>query len=262
MKWRRHRKARGDREAGMVFAWRMPVMPFGRMFASIVVVGLAATFFVSMVRVRVDSPPARSQRRGALVLEPKDGEGWFERLCAEHTPFPAPFDIWSFDAAEGALAKHGAWSVTGGEGYVPKLREMPPAADLAPGRELRAGRADLPPLPPLDALPDVAEGPEILRRMPVLRADSPELAARIPVPVPDFRFGAAGEPPAGEHRFLIEVDASGRVLSASPMAPSGETGAMEEEIGRWLRSVRFEPGGVGRKWHVVTVTFVFSSDHD
>jgi len=258
MKWLRHRKMRGDRKAGMVFAWRIPMGRLGRMVASVLVVGVAAALFVSMVRVRVDSPPVHSQRRGTLMLEPEDGAGWFDRLCAESTPFPAPFDVWSFDDSTGALAKHPAWSATGGGGYAPKLRDMPIKVDLAPKREMRV---DLPALPPIEAVRDVGGELGIVRRMPVLRADSPELAARIPVPVPAFRPDVASEPPPGEHRFFIEVDASGQVLSAEPMAPSGEAEEMEG-VARWLWGVRFEPGQSGREWYVVTVTFVFTPDHD
>ncbi len=258
MKWLRHRKARRDRDAGMVFAWRIPVLHFGRMVGSVLVVGLVAAFFVSMVRVRVGSPPVRSQRRGTVVLEPGAGAGWFERLCAERTPFPAPFDAWGFDDALGVLAKHPAWSATERGGYVPEFREIPTVDDLVPKHELGSVRPDLPPLPPMEPVPDVGDESGFVRRVPVLRADSPELAARIPVPVPGF---GGGEPPPGEHRFLIEVDASGRVLSAEPLTPSPEGGTMGE-IARWLLGVHFEPGGTGRQWYVVTATFVFSSDHD
>jgi len=263
MKWLRHRKARADREAGMVFAWRMPEQGIGRMIVSVLVTGLAAAFLVAMVRVEVRSPPRQSHRRGSVMLEARDGTGWFDRLCAENSPFPAPFDAMGFDDAAGTLAKHPAWSETG-SGYVPRFRELPEILDFTRNRNAPVGHVDLPPLPPIQPVPESAEQPKILRRVPVLRADSPELAARIPVPLPALKLGAADVPPPGGHRFLIEVASSGQVVSAVPMAPAGEAEAMKGIL-RWLRSLRFEPDPSGndtKKWYVVTVTFLFSTGHD
>lgn len=264
MKWLRHRKARADREAGMVFAWRMPEGGLGRMIASVLVTGLAVVFLVAMVRVEVSSPPQQSHRRGTVMLEPRDGTGWFDRFCAENSPFPAPFDAMGFDDAAGALKKHPAWSETGGESYVPRFRELPVGADLARSRKMLVGHADLPPLPPIQAVPDLGEQPGGARRVPVLRADSPELEARIPAPLPGLKVDAANEPPPGGHRFLIQLDSSGQVVSVAPMAPAGEAEAMKGIV-KWLRSLRFGPAAPDEnagKWYVVTVTFVFSPDHD
>jgi len=257
MKWLRHRKTEADREVGMVFAWRIPEGGLGRMIASVLVTTFAAVLFMAMVRVHVNSQPRQSHRRGAVMLEPSDGTGWFDRLCAESSPFPAPFDALAFDDAAGSLEKHPAWSMVRADGYLPRFRELPEGEDFIRKRDITAGHADLPPLRPLQPVPEPGEKPETARRVPVLRADSPDLALRIPAPLPGFRPVVGGGPPPGEHRFLVELDSSGLVLSIVPMSPSGEAKATMEGVAQWLRSLRFEPGGDARKWYVVTVTFVF-----
>ena len=256
MKWLRHRKTEADRAVGMVFAWRIPEGGIGRMIASVLVTALAAVLFMATVRVHVNSQPRQSHRRGAMMLEPSDGTGWFDRLCAESSPFPAPFDALAFDDAAGSLEKHPAWAMAQAESYLPRFRGLPEGRDFDRKRDIAAGHADLPPLAPLPPVPEPREKPKTARRVPVLRADSLDLAPRIPAPLPGFHPGTGNGPPPGEHRFLVELDPSGMVFSVVPMSPSGEAEAMQSII-QWLRSLRFEPGGDTRKWYVVTVTFVF-----
>jgi hypothetical protein len=246
----------------MVFAWRISDGSFGRMALSVLVVGLATALFAVAVRVRIQSPPRRSHRRGAVMLEPREGAGWFDRLCAESTPFPAPLDVQTLDDVSGALEKHPAWAESGaGASYVPRFRFLSEEKIPDCRNASKPVRVDLPPLPPLPEVPEVSGEPETTRRVPVLRADSPELALRIPVALPAFRPESGAQPPPGDHRFLLEVDSGGRVLVVVPMSSSEDPEALAGMV-RWLRSLRFKPDAGGRKWYVVSLTFIFSGGHD
>ena len=148
MKWLRHRKARLDRDSGMVFAWRGMHSRLGSTLTAAVVVGLCAAAFASMIKVRVLSPPARSERRGSVMMALDDqAVRWLDQRGAEMTPFPGPLDVWELDATTEALAGHPALSGEGPGSYIPMVRPMPEAV----GRDRQpvgvAGRRTLPPLP-------------------------------------------------------------------------------------------------------------------
>ncbi len=260
MKWLHHRKARSDRGAGLAFAWRAQASRLGSTLVAVVVIGLVAVAMATVVKVRVLTPPAHSGQRGTLILSTGDEDlAWLERRGAELTPFPAPLDVRGLEDSERALAEHPALARAGAAGYVPQLRELPegwdrPAAPVAAG-----GQFELPPLPRLPAVPAVPEGAGGRRSRPVLAPDVGELAARVPVPVPRFELGAGEEPPGEDPRFMLEVDAAGRVRAVVPLAGAGAAPVVAR-LERWLRSIRFEPVAGGAGWFSVGVGFVVSGD--
>jgi len=255
MKWLRHRKARLDRDSGMVFAWRGMHSRLGSTLTAAVVVGLCAAAFATMIKVRVLSPPARSERRGSVIVAlDRQAAQWLDRRGAELTPFPGPLDVWQLDETSDALAAHSALSGEAPGSYVPQVRPMP---ELRGGERLPVGEAGRVTLPPLPALPAQADaGPPRRRSLrPFLEPDSAHLAARIRLPMPEFRLG--GETVAGEQRFLLEVAADGRV--GSVLALDSAEGVPVAELEAWLRRVSIEPSENGEGWFVVTVR-VLSSD--
>jgi len=256
MKWLRHRKALRDRDSGIVFAWRGMDGRVGGMLVAAVVVGVAATALASVVKVRVLSPPARSQRRGEVIVAVDDRfHNWMQMRGAELTPFPAALDVSGFEATAEALAAHPALRDDEPGTYVPATRPLP---ETAGGKRLpvgEAGRRVLPALPPL--LPVDSGLPPERGYIPVLSPDSLDLAARVPVPLPEF--GGRAIPFSGERRFLMAVAGDGGVRLAMPLEGPGDE-AMPEVEG-WLRRIRFEPVDSGEEdWFVVGVRFLTTDD--
>lgn len=261
MKWLRHRKARSDRWAGLAFAWRTPAARFGSVLAGAVVVGLLAAAMATVVKVRVLMPPARSGQRGTLMLARGGDEmSWLARGGAELTPFPAPLEVHGIEETERALAGHPALGRRGAGEYVPRLREWPAGAEVAVEPAGGGGLVELPPLAPL---PEVPRVPEVagggIRSRPVLVPDLAGLAARVPVPLPDFELPAGLVPPDDDPRFMIELGADGRVRSVVALEGAGSSPVVVA-LGRWLRRIRFEPVEGGAGWFAVAVGFVFSGD--
>ena len=255
MKWLRHRKARLDRDSGMVFAWRGMHSRLGSTLTAALVVGVCAAAFASLIKVRVLSPPARSERRGSVIVAlDHQAAQWLDRRGAELTPFPGPLDVWRLDEISEALEKHPALSGEAPGSYVPRLRPMPEASNVERLPVGEAGRMTLPPLPALP--PPAGAAPPARRSLrPVLEPDSADLAARVRVPMPEFRPG--GDSAAGEFRFLLEVAADGCL--GSVMALDSPQGTPVAELEAWLRGVSFEPSEVDQGWFAVTVR-VLSSD--
>jgi len=252
MKWLRHRKARSDRDSGMVFAWRGMHGHYGGPLMAAVVVGLCAVALASAIRVRVLSPPAQSQRQGGVMMALDDRVGeWLEVRGADLTPFPGPLDVWGLETTLGALEAHPALSDEVVGVYVPVVRPLP---ENSSGERLafgNAGRRVLPALP--KPPPPVEPGLAAKRKYrPVLNPDSLDLAARVPVPLPEF--DSREDPPEGELRFLVAVTADGRVREVLPLEGSADEGLPMVE--RWLRQVGFEPVDGGDGWFVVAVRFL------
>lgn len=254
MKWLRHRKARLDRDSGMVFAWRGMHSRLGSTLTAALVVGLCAAAFASMIKVRVLSPPARSERRGSVMVALDDQAlRWLNQKGADLTPFPGPLDVSRLEVTTEALDAHPALSGEAPGDYQPQVRPMP--EDSGGGRLPvgEAGGRTLPELPPLP--PPVEPGapvPRLLR--PIFEPDSEVLADRVLMPLPEFDPG--GEPVGGMQRFMLAVSAGGRVDAVMPLEGAEDKSVAAVE--RWLEELRFEPSEEGGGWFVVTVRLLSS----
>jgi len=265
MRWLRHKKARNDRDAGLAFAWRVSSNRVGSTLVGALAVGTTAAVFATLVNVRVLSPPARSGHRGTLVLAADDKTTeWLDGRGAELTPFPAPLAVHGLEETERALAAHPAMVSSAAKRYVPALREWAGEPAPAMGSVAEAGRTELPPLPALASLPAVGDDDHPPagggRQVLVLMPDEPELAARVPVPLPAFDAGAALQTPEGGLRFLIHIDAAGRVLTAVPLGGDAGSSAGAVPVERWLRGVRFEAVEDGAGWFALAVGAVVSGN--
>jgi hypothetical protein len=254
MKWLRHRKARLDRDSGMVFAWRGMHSRLGSTLTAALVVALCAAAVASMIKVRVLSPPARSERRGSVMVALDDqAVRWLNQKGADLTPFPGPLDVSKLDVTTEALDAHPALSGEAPGNYVPQVRPMPEESGGGRLPVGEAGRRTLPALPPLP--PPVEPGPPVLRSLrPFFESDSALLADRVLMPLPEFDAG--GEPAEGMQRFMLAVSAEGRVEAVMPLERAEDKPAAAVE--RWLEKLRFEPSEEGGGWFVVTVRLLSS----
>jgi hypothetical protein len=254
MKWLRHRKARSDRDSGMVFAWRGMHSRLGSTLSAAVVVGLCAAAMVTLIRVRVLSPPARSERRGAVMIAPDhQAARWLNQRGADMTPFPGPLDVAELEVTRAALDAHPALSREAPGSYVPRARPLP--RDTGPGRlpVAEVGSRTLPELPPLPEPAEAVEPPSRTLR-PFFEADSALLADRLLMPLPEFE--PAGGVVEGRQRFMLALSAAGRVDGVMPLEQAEDRPMAALE--RWLGELRFEPSEEGAGWFVVTVRLLSS----
>lgn len=257
MKWLRHRKARADRDAGLVFAWRGMNPGFGRRLSAVLVVGILGTLLAVAVRVRVVPPTPVSQRTGSVVIavSGEASESLLGRLD-EVSPFPSRFEARGLAEIERRLAGAMIAADTTGGAYRPQLRELPEEEEGNDLSALMAARGELPPLPRAGAGEVVVTPP--VRLTAELVPDLADLASRVVTPVPELVVDGGSMAAGSATRFLIEVKADGGVGSVVPL--DGASAAAVPGVDVWLARLRFDVSGNVSGWHAVEVHWVSGDD--
>lgn len=235
-----------------VFVWK----PLGRpLSARLLPFILAASLFLLALvslRVQVTPPKPWNARKGSLIHAVNNAEGRALAMRArDGGPFPSRFDLsdWPGTAAlEQDILRR---AVREPAPYVPTLRSLgsdPLAGDVALSAP---GLPVLPRHPPDAALP--ASPTKDLQLVPVLRGLSGIRPADIPTDLPAFDPTLAAKLSLRDWRFLVRLDASGRV--AKCVALSGEDDAA---LADWLAGVSFQSKSAkaAPRWIAVQVGFI------
>lgn len=256
MRWLRHRKARLDRDAGLVFAWRGMSPGWRRQASAVLVVILLGVLLAVSVRVRVVPPLPVARRPGTLMVAGnRESLGFLSGRLEEASPFPSRYEVREMAATERALAE--ATRMECGGDYRPRLRELPDGGEDRDLPPLPAGWRDLPPLPrPGEAMAGV-----VAKRLRAeLVPDSVDLASRVITPVPKLEAAEGSGAVAGSSaRYLVEVRRDGGVGVVVPLA-GGTGGNGFAGVGAWLGRLRFEAAEEMAGWQALEVRWV--PDHD
>jgi hypothetical protein len=234
-----------------VFSWRTRrESPFVKAFAILLVGGVFAVLLTS-VRIRVAEPMAWAARKAAVIQVLDDAEGRALTLRAsEEGPFPSRFEPseWELTAELERVAYQAArWRPPP---YVPALRELPDT----PAPVLRASRV-APVLP--QRQPPALAAPVPGKRMlaPVLLAFSGIKAEAMPGELPPFGGQVDPAMAAASWRFLLRLDAAGKVLDCVSLTGGDEAGL--SALDAWLRRISFPaaPSSDPVRWIAVGVGF-------
>ena len=243
--------------AEWVFPWsRTGESRWHRAWPVLVTVG-GFVFALSFLRIRVESPTPWAARKVSVIHVTENAESRVLTLRArEGGPFPSRFEPSEWEGAralEQQALEEIRWSPPP---YVPVLRDLPDEGFVPP---LRLSAQGAPVLPISNRLASVAAPPVKLKLAPVLEALSGISAAEMPRKLPVFEGTVDAAMTAEFWRFLLRLDASGKVLDCVSMAGGDE--AEPSPLVAWLRRVSFSPeSGKSSRWLVVGVGFTNQPD--
>jgi hypothetical protein len=235
-----------------VFPWRgRRDSPFPKAFA-ILLAGGAFAVLLTSVRIRVAAPVAWAGHKAAVIQVLDDAEGRALTLRAtEEGPFPSRFEPseWEWAAATERDAYQAArWRP---EPYAPALRDLPDADAPSPLQLAAPGEAVLPDRHPS---PAPARPIEKSALFPALYPLSGITASSLPGELPPFGGPVDPAMAAESWRFLLRLNAAGRVLDCVSLSGGNEAGASALED--WLRRVSFHPEPAKpTRWIAVGVRF-------
>jgi hypothetical protein len=235
-----------------VFAWRAPRQsPLPKVAAVLISLALFGMLFGFLrIRVAAPNPWAASKTTVFRVIDDADGRA-LTLQAREGGPFPSrfqPSEIVSLRDIENTMLSAAGWQPPP---YVPQLRELPaielpPTALSSPGRLVWPRRQ--PPAAVITKQTSVA--------VPVLYPLAGLDADALPSTLPEFD----GEiPPAMRiepWRFLLKINARGRVRDIVPLAGGGEDAGLPALI-NWLRLLEFPHGNTnGDRWVAIGLGFI------
>lgn len=233
-----------------LFPWRRGESAFFSTFlAAVFVSGLASIAYPS-ISVKITTPQQIIPRKASLIYLTNTSEGRTLALKAqEGGPFPSRFrpSQWQGMAQlEGEIALR---TRLPREVYSTQLRPVPEAGLATLGAPPLAREMVFPESRAPATLPEVAQR---VKMIPQLFPLAGIKAEEIPSPLPTY-VGAA----EGAWRFLIQIEASGRVKECISLAKGGDPGAVD--LQKWLRGVSFStsPG----RWISVGVRFINQAEN-
>lgn len=242
------RKKRGRIE-GVIFHWRSADPSTFRMTVALVVASALVAGFLFFVRVHVVPLPRPSERKGELIMIPRQSavSDW-ATLALESGPFPSRFEP-AKNAAVLAMERDGMANLPLQSGdYRPRLRDWPTesrtAATIATAV---AGQRVLPKPEDVAWTPPATSGAGAL--LPTLYPLSPLPAGVWPASWPKFESELEPAAATVEWRFMVRLAADGRVSDCVALSGTNEPGAAEIE--GWLRKVRFGTAMPAGQWFVV-----------
>ncbi len=235
--------------SGWIFPWRRAFRRrWSLLVAAALVVPLVA-LTMSITRVRVFFTPPALNRSAELIMVPAtaDHRAWLEQI-AQQTPFPAALHEEVVESYSDAFLLSAL-----GDGFQPgqQLRDV----WVPEGKAVFAQDAWLPSLP---AVEQSTTPPEPAARgwwQPRLRWLSILPAGTELVEWPSF----GGTPRVAEGvKLMLEVDASGRVVTCLPA--SKESDRSWAELESWVKRLRFSPSKAPLGW--IAGEIVWEVAHD
>ena len=220
-----------------VFPWRgVRQSPLPKILAVLLTGGVFVVFF-SSVRIQVAAPMPWASRKAAVIQVLDDADGRALTFQArEGGPFPSRFEPseWEWAVATAREAYQAArWRP---EPYVPVLRDLP---DLDAAQPLQLAARGEPVLPDRRPLAPVARpmGKPVL--VPMLYPLSGISADLLPRDLPPFDAPVDAAMAAEPWRFLLRLNAAGRVIDCVSLSGGEVAGAAA--LSDWLRRVAFPP---------------------
>jgi hypothetical protein len=234
-----------------VFPWRgIRQSPLPKISAVLIALGFFAVMF-SFVRIRIASPTPWAPRQATVFRALDDAEGRALALRArEGGPFPSRFQPSEIDWLRGL--ENQSLSAAGWQppAYEPQLRELPAIEPQQP-RLSAPGKPVLPKRPAPDPAPLTGK----LRPMPALYPLAGVDAEKMPRNLPEFADEVPPAMLAEPWRFLLRLDAGGRVREVVPLAGGGDDAGASALID-WLGKIDFpDDDSADGRWIAVGLSF-------
>lgn len=245
-------------DAECLFAWSRNSDSRLPMLAAFLITSAAFAIMLHSLRVDLGSyAPARDDH-AALIIAGSDAIGIeLKRRAREEGPFPLRFDP-AGDEAVMKLQQAALDAIRFSPApYVPRLRPLRETSTIATPSLAPAGEAVFPrrPLPAIETSVKSESRPQ-----PMLTPISGISAAEMPRAMPEFSAEIKGKSLRDSWRFMIHVDANGRVLDC--IALSGGESPATSSLVDWLRRVEFQPGThAADRWFAIDLGIINQSPH-
>jgi hypothetical protein len=220
-----------------IFAWRPLGSPWMPKLIALALVGTAFTLLVTSVRIQLVLPEKSSPRSASLIYLGHDPQSRALAMRArEGGPFPSRFELkdWPGLVEMEQQAMNAARYQP--PPYVPAIAELPEENLVKPlvlaprGESFFPERASVTLNPP-----DLSQ----IKMAPVLYPLSKLAIAAIPEELPDFTKPVDDKLSTPSWRFLLRLNAAGRVVECVSL----ETGTKDatDALEEWIRQVSFTP---------------------
>jgi len=241
-----------------MFPWRRSESAFfSTLFAAIIGGGLFALAYAS-VNVKLSVPRPQVPRKASFIYLTNSSEGRALALKAqEGGPFPSRFRPTQWEGMAELEASLMATTRLPQEIYFTQLKPLPetPLAQNVP--LLLEPEMVFPKSVPTDKL---LENAGRVKLTPQLFPLSGIKAQDLPNPLPDYLGGVEGAVAAASWRFLLELDANGKVGECISLEKGGDPGALE--LQKWLQSIRFPAASSpSARWISVGIGFTNQADN-
>lgn len=241
-----------------MFPWRRSESAFfSTLFAAIIGGCLFALAFAS-VTVKLSVPKPQVPRKASLIYLTNSNEGRALALKAQEAgPFPSRFRPTQWEGMAALEATLMATTRLPHEIYTTKLQALPktPLTHKAPLL-----------LEPEMVFPKsvaTEKAPESAQRMkltPQLFPLSGIKAQDLPNALPEYLGGVEGGIASASWRFLLELDATGKVGECISLEKGGDPGALD--LQKWLQSIRFPTASSPHaRWISVGIGFTNQADN-
>lgn len=245
-------------DAECLFAWSRNSDSRLPMLAAFLITSAAFAIMLHSLRVDLGSYALSRDDHAALILAGSDAIGIeLKRRAREEGPFPLRFDPAGDDAVV-KLQQAALDAIRFSPApYVPRLRPLRETSTIATPSLAPAGEAVFPrrPLPAIETSVKSESRPQ-----PMLTPISGISAAEMPRAMPEFSAEIKGKSLRDSWRFMIHVDANGRVLDC--IALSGGESPATSSLVDWLRRVEFQPGThAADRWFAIDLGIINQSPH-
>jgi hypothetical protein len=245
-------------DAERLFAWSRKNDSRLPMLVALMITCAAFAFMLHSLRVDLGSQAPTRVDHAGLILAGSDAIGIeLRRRAREEGPFPLRFDPLS-DVAVVKLQQAALDAIRFyAPPYVPTLRPLRETSTIATPSLAPVGEAVFPrrPLPAIET----SVKPES-RPQPMLTPISGISAAEMPRALPEFSVEINGKSLRDSWRFMIHVDANGRVLNC--IALNGGESPATSALGEWLRQVEFQPGThAADHWFAIDLGIINQAPH-
>lgn len=238
----------------LIFDWSEVESHRGWKGASILIAVLGLGFFLSVIHVDLNFSELASVKSASVLYLPDYEEGRTWRMKAEEEgPFPGRLEITGEDDVlegfgSGVFGEGDSWNA-----YEIKMRplEMDPAETTE--RIAAQGQRYL---PKIFKAPQVVSDPKNTEvgLKPLLIPYTKESEKWMPTEFPKFHFETKGEIDASGWRFVIHLNAEGRVKEC--MALNGGDDEGLAEITSWLKGLQFGKAAEEERWLGLRVEFL------
>jgi hypothetical protein len=241
-----------------LFAWSRKNDSRLPMLAAFLITSAAFAFMLHSLRVDLGSQAPTRADHAALIIAGSDSIGIeLKRRAREEGPFPLRFD----PAGDEAVVKLQQAALDAirfsPPPYAPTLRPLRETSTIATPSLAPAGEAVFPRrlLPAIETPLKSESHPQAM-----LTPISGISAAEMPRALPEFSVEISGKSLRDSWRFMIHVDANGRVLDC--IALNGGESPATSALTEWLRQVEFQPGThAAARWFAIDLGIINQAPH-
>ncbi|MDX1679812.1 MAG: hypothetical protein R3242_03680 [Akkermansiaceae bacterium] len=240
------------RRPDWLFDWKRPRnAPISSWAAILLVVGIF-TFLALFLQVRMVDPVEWTAPQASVIR--LGGEDWAQSLVQEARakgPFPSRFEPGEWDGTREMRQLADQAAQLHFEGHQARLMSFPePGIEPPP-----LARRGVPVMPSRWMEPTPVGGTAKLRLLPVLSVVDGIAAEELPESLPEWTGPVTDRLDARPWRFLVELDAQGRVLQSVALAGGNELSPAG--LSDWLRGVVFraKPRDSDTRWVAIAIEF-------